>query len=159
MMMMFRNQAVANWRVLNNQARQPSSNILGRQRASDFSKSLKPRNIPVNKGRSQICKTSTLLAGSTVAATLLISSMASRQNWSVLSMLGLSQPSVSHCSTAKSVSKSVSLRDLCDPASSLLRAGSPDTTTIAIFYDSKVGTHSEYLAKLEVAEVFERVMQ
>ena len=36
----------------------------------------------------------------------------------------------------------------------LLRAGNPDVKRVAIFYDSKVGTHSEYLAVLEVKQIW-----
>jgi len=39
----------------------------------------------------------------------------------------------------------------------LLRAGNPSKKAIAIFYDSRVGTHSEYLDKLNVKQVFARL--
>jgi len=40
----------------------------------------------------------------------------------------------------------------------LLRAGDPTKKTIAIFYDSRVGTHSEYLGILKVKQVFKRAI-
>ena len=42
-------------------------------------------------------------------------------------------------------------------SSTLLRAGDPRRKAIAIFYDSKVGTHSEYLNVLGVKQIFDRL--
>ena len=39
----------------------------------------------------------------------------------------------------------------------LLRGGDPCKKSIAIFYDSRVGTHSEYLSILKVRQVFSRL--
>ena len=40
----------------------------------------------------------------------------------------------------------------------MLRAGDPTKKTIAVFYDSRVGTHSEYLSILKVKQVFKRAI-
>ena len=46
--------------------------------------------------------------------------------------------------------KKVKLGDLLKSDNNLLKAGSKNKTTIAVFYDSRVGTHSEYLSILGV---------
>lgn len=46
--------------------------------------------------------------------------------------------------------------DLIKGDSLLLRAGDPAKKALVVFYDSRVGTHSEYMGILEVKQIFKR---
>ena len=50
----------------------------------------------------------------------------------------------------------VNLSDLVSRDSKLLRAGDPTKRAIVVFYDSRVGTHNEYMNILEIRQVFKR---
>ena len=52
--------------------------------------------------------------------------------------------------------KKISLSELTN-SSHLLRAEYPSQKSIAIFFNSKVGTHTEYLSILKVKQIFKRV--
>ena len=52
--------------------------------------------------------------------------------------------------------KKISFSELAEDQN-LLRAGDPNKKAIAVFYDSRIGTHSEYLDILAMKQTFERL--